>query len=193
MSLVSKEDRIRLRSELYAKGEIDIDQFYSLEKESLEEEELESNESKRKGLSLSDLDELKRSEEAEISTSTPSDAPLVGTTDEDLQSFDLGLVGSNTDDRKEAFRSVLKSITKEEFNALNIYEQQRLYDFDPEAVRKIVGKEKSLHEEPKKKFSPDLTVEEFRKMSLEDLNDLYDSNPDHYNSLVEEERSGRTL
>ena len=178
----NKEDRIRRRSEQYAKGEISLDDFVLLESIDLDEEDHPEEET----LSLSELDEKKRSEASDVST-----------VEEDLVDFDLGLVGSDTDKHDETFRSVLKSITKEEFNKLSMYEQQRLYDFDPEAVKKLTESDKSiteiLHEDPKRKFSPRLTVEEFRAMSLKDMNDLYNSDPDLYNRLSEESVQGGSL
>lgn len=178
----NKEDRIRRRSELYAKGELSLEDFILLESIDLDEEDHPEEET----LSLSELDEKRRSE-----------ASVVTTVEEDLQDFDLGLVGSDTDEHEESFRSVLKSITKEEFNKLSIYEQQRLYDFDPEAIKKLTESDNSvteiLHEDPKRKFSPRLTVEEFRTMSLKDLNDLYNSDPDLYNRLSEESSQGGSL
>ena len=179
----NKEDRIRRRSEQYAKGELSLEDFILLESIDLDEEDHPEEET----LSLSELDEKRRSE-----------ASVVTTVEEDLQDFDLGLVGSDTDEHEESFRSVLKSITKEEFRELSLYEQQRLYDFDPETVRKIVEGDKKpiteiLHEDPKRKFSPHLTVEEFKTMSLKDLNDLYNSDPDLYNRLSEESSQGGSL
>lgn len=178
----NKEDRIRRRSEQYAKGELSLEDFVLLENMDLDEEDPPEE----KTPSLSELDEMKRSEASDVAT-----------VEEDLVDFDLGLVGSDTDEHEEAFRSVLKSITKEEFNKLSIYEQQRLYDFDPEAVKKLTESDNSiteiLHEDPKRKFSPRLTVEEFRAMSLKDLNDLYNSDPDLYNRLSEESSQGGSL
>lgn len=187
----SKENRIRRRFEMYANGELSLDDLYLLESIDQDEEDHK----KEKKLSLVELDEKIRSEKAseDLNLTKSVEAPLVGSIEEDLLHSDLGLVGSDTDDRKENFRSVLKSITKEEFRDLSLYEQQRLYDFDPEAVRKLLEKEKSvreiLHEDPVRKFPQDLSVEEFRSMSLRDQNDLYMNDPDLYNRLVEEGRS----
>lgn len=191
MDKITREERIRLRSKMYANGEIGLDDFYSLEKESLEEEELESNKSENMTLSLSELDEMRRSTRDEDGVQT-----------EDEGSQTVSLVMDETDLRLQADRNtdprsldrILRTITRDELQSLPMYEQQKLYDHDPRKYEEIIKGEASffdlLHPTDRKSFPRDLTVEEFQKMSLKDLNDLYNADPDLYSRMVEESKQG---
>jgi len=192
MANLSREERIKLRAQLYAEGVIDLQGFFDLEMDSQEEDEL----SQKKTFTFPSKNPETDPEDTPETTvpSTDPEAPLVGmVADEDP--FYLGDLGEPTDDYKKTFRSVLKDLTKEEFNALSMYEQQRLYDFDPEAVEKILSSKPTVREilssADKKSFSSKLTVEDFNSMSLNELNDLYREDPDLYNRLSEESLSGR--
>lgn len=156
MNKISREDRIRIRSEMYVNGEIDLDQFYSLESDENDDEEDHPEEE----LSLLELDHKKRSEQAQ------EDAPIVSIVD----AYETPSL-----EAQEDLSSVIKSLTKEGFNTLSIFEQQKLYSFDPEKIESLFSDKPS-----------ELTVEAFRSMSIQDLNDLYRTDPDQYNRLRNE-------
>lgn len=188
-----KEDRIRRRTDMYLKGELSLDDLYALEKVDLEEEEAKIE---KKPVSLLELDEMRRAEkELEEAKEEQESEPVSPVPDE----ADLGSQPVKSQD-PEDLDHILRTISTEELQSLPLYDQNRLYEHDPEKYKEIIERGRSFHDRlnPERqreqtRLSPGLTVEEFNSMSLREQNDLYNSDPDLVRSLVEESRSGRTL
>lgn len=107
---ISRKDRIKTRAELYANGEIDLQDFYNLEKD--EEDAPEKKPKKRDPLHI-----------VSIVSDTVYQDP--GTT--------------KKDPRPVKRTSKKPTMTKEEYDKLSLHEQQKLYDEDPDSVKIILG------------------------------------------------------
>ncbi len=179
--------RIKRRAQDYINGDISLDTFImleqidnddeadivaALEKERNEKEAArESAERRKEADKLRDLAEQDKATEQEEKPEPIKAAPK----------------------KREPVVPELVNMTKAEFNALTLAEQQQLYNLAPERVRKIVKGEPSIFEQLEAKGEKDrfknTTAEDFKKMTINDLQALYNADPKKYNELREESRA----
>ena len=179
--------RIKRRAQDYINGDISLDTFImleqidnddeadivaALEKERNEKEAArESAERRKEADKLRDLAEQDKAAEQEEKPEPIKAAPK----------------------KREPVVPELVNMTKAEFDALTLAEQQQLYNLAPERVRKIVKGEPSIFERLEAKGEKDrfknTTAEDFKKMTINDLQALYNADPKKYNELREESRA----
>ena len=88
----------------------------------------------------------------------------------------------------------LDNMTKEEYNALSLQEQTRLYNLDPIRVREIVETRPAYMDKidprPKPRDYTGTTLEDFKKMSLAELGELANTDRALYDQLYAESTEG---
>lgn len=143
-----REARISVRAKMYAEGSISLREFY--EKELAEGDDIreiiyQAREDNRQKLK----EMVEEAKQARLQREGLSPKP-----ETDPPVFDM---------------------TKDEFNALSLYEQTKLYEEHPDEIRKLL--------EPVKETK--LTREEFQKMSLSDQSKYFEAKPEEIRSLLE--------
>ena len=88
-------------------------------------------------------------------------------------------------------RPSLVGLTKEQFNALTLDEQNKLHSIAPDYIEKLMNGRPAymdiIDPQVKKDYSK-LTVEEFKEMPVHEQQELFDADIDTYKKLLEEAR-----
>lgn len=158
-----REARIMRRVKAYIAGEFTLDEFYGLERLDVDDDRFNSH--KETAAELYDLNE------AEEKRAQKQEAPKKA-------------------QRKEPVLPDLVNMTKEEFNALSLYEQSEYYKIAPERVREIINSDRPAYMDiiapkPKPRDFKGTTLEDFKKMTLQEMQELYNAEPELYNKLAE--------
>ena len=138
----NKENRIRRRSEQYAKGEISLEDFFFLE--SMDQDEEDHCE---KELSLTELDEMRRSEE-ELQEARKEEQiwkPVFSITKAEFDDLPLSeqmkLYEEHPDEITRLLKPVKRSsitLTREEFREKSLADQSKYYEEKPEEIRALL-------------------------------------------------------
>ena len=180
--------RIQRRAQNYINGDISLDTFIMLEQLDNEDEadivealakerekkeaEAERAERRKEADKLRDLAEQ---DEAETKQEPKQAAPK----------------------KREPIVPDLVNMTKEEFSALSLYEQNEYYKIAPERVREIINSDRPAYMDiidpkPKPRDFKGVTLEEFKKMHLPELQELYNADPALYKQLRDEREAEST-
>jgi hypothetical protein len=180
--------RINRRAQNYINGDISLDTFIMLEQLDNEDEadivealakerekkeaEIEQAERRKEADKLCDL---LAHDEAETKQEPKQAAPK----------------------KREPIVPDLVNMTKEEFSALSLYEQNEYYKIAPNRVREIVNSDRPAYMDiidpkPKPRDFKGVTLEEFKKMHLPELQELYDADPALYKQLRDEREAEST-
>ena len=138
----NKKDRIRRRSEQYAKGELSLDDFILLE--SIDQDEEDHCEKK---LSLTELDEMKRAEEElrEAKEEEQIPKPVFSISKEEFDELPLyeqmKIYEEHPDEITKLLKPVKRSsitLTREEFRERSLADQNKYYLEKPEEIRALL-------------------------------------------------------
>lgn len=155
-----REARIMRRVKAYIAGEFTLDDFYGLEMLDVDDDRFNSH--KETAAKLQDLNEAEKATEPEV---------------------------PEKPQRKEQRVPELVNMTKDEFNALPLMEQNRLYDLAPNRVREIIEARPAYMDiiapKPQPRDFKGTTLEDFKKMTLQEMQELYNADPKLYNKLAE--------
>lgn len=173
--------RINHRAQSYINGDISLDTFVMLEQLDNEDEaDIVEALAKERDRKEAEAERAERRKEADKLRDLAAQ-DTAETEQEPKQA---------TPKKREPVVPELVNMTKDEFNALPLMEQTRLYNLAPDRVREIVEQRPAymdmIYPKPKQPQASDykgLTLQEFSKMSLAEMQTLYDTDPALYMQL----------
>jgi hypothetical protein len=176
--------RIQRRAQNYINGDISLDTFIMLEQLDNEDEAdiVEALEKERNEKEAARESAERRKEADKLRDLAAKDAAKEAKEKQKQEA-------PKKAQRKEPRVPELVHMTKEEFDALTLNEQQKLYELAPERVREIIEARPAymdiIDPRPKARDYKGLTLEDFKKMTLQEMQALYNADPKLYNKLAE--------
>lgn len=172
--------RINRRAQNYINGDISLETFVMLEEIDNEDEAdiVEALAKEREKKEAERERNERRSEADKLRTLQEQDT--AETEQEPKQA---------TPKKREPVVPDLVNMTKEEFSALSLYEQNEYYKIAPNRVREIVNSDRPaymdiINPQPQPRDFKGTTLEDFKKMTLQEMQELYNADPKLYNKLA---------
>ncbi len=174
--------RIMRRAQNYINGDISLDTFAMLEQldnedepdivEALAKEREKKEAEAERAERMTEANKLREMYEAEKEEKAEQEPPKKA-----------------TPKKREPAVPDLVNMTRAEFSALPLYEQNELYKIAPERVREILSSDRPAYMDiiapkPQPRSFKGTTVEDFKKMTLQEMQELYNADPALYNKLA---------
>ncbi len=161
--MASRKQTIMRRAQMYAAGELSLEDFMLLEQVDLEAEELEQAE--KPAVTLTELDEKRRAEQAKAEKAAAAK-------------------------QSKVIEGKYHLLTYKDWQALTLNEQNKLYKEHTERVSRLIrGEVDSITYKDEPEVIPRYTVEQWKQMSLAEMQELYDKDEAQALELMEASRA----